>query len=83
MTVETADVQPREQGLVTLRGGELPWRPVSPKLTQVRLITLAVSLLLPLAATIVLATLVTPWVWIGTSALLVAGAWSAWKAKWL
>ncbi|HQF02562.1 MAG TPA: PH domain-containing protein [Phycicoccus sp.] len=78
MTVETADVQPREQGLVTLRGGELPWRPVSPKLTQVRLITLAVSLLLPLAATIVLATLVTPWVWIGTSALLVAGAWSAW-----
>lgn len=64
--------------VVTLRGGDLPWRPVSPKLTQVRLITLGVCLAVPLVASIVLAVLVTPWIWIATAVVVVVGLWSAW-----
>ena len=63
---------------VTLRGGDLPWRTVSPKLATARLITLVVSALIPLAATIVLAVLVTPWVWIGTAVIVVVVAWLSW-----
>ena len=63
---------------MTLRGGDLGWRSVSPALVKVRLITLAVSLVVPLVATVVLAVLVTPWVWLGTLALMVAAAIIAW-----
>jgi membrane protein YdbS with pleckstrin-like domain len=69
-----ADPAPR----VTLRGGDLGWRSVSPALVKVRLITLAVTLVVPLVATVVLAVLVTPWVWLGTLALMVAAAIIAW-----
>ncbi|HMM95949.1 MAG: PH domain-containing protein [Micrococcales bacterium] len=63
---------------VTLRGGDLPWRPVAPQLRTVRLLTLGAVLVLPLLATVVVAVLVTPWVWLGTLALVLGGAWGAW-----
>lgn len=64
--------------VVTLHGGDLAWRPVSPALRTVRLITLAVVAAVPLVATVLLALLVTPWVWLGTLAVVLVAAWSAW-----
>jgi membrane protein YdbS with pleckstrin-like domain len=64
--------------VVTLRGGDLPWRAVSPKLTLVRLITLAITLAVPLIASIASAVLVTRWLWIATAVIVVIGLWSAW-----
>ena len=62
---------------MTLHGGDLPWRPVSPQLTRVRLITLAVVLAVArrlrgrgLA--------VTRWALLGTLALVLVGLWAAW-----
>jgi len=75
---DPAPVTPAPPAEVTLRGGDLAWRPVSPKLTRVRLITLAAVLAVPLLATVALAVFVTPWLWLGTVALLLAGAWAAW-----
>ena len=63
---------------VTLRGGDLAWRPVAAQLRTVRLLSLGAVLVLPLLATVVVALLVTPWVWLGTIALVVGGAWGAW-----
>lgn len=63
---------------VTLRGGDLPWRPVSPALTKVRLITLGIVLAPLLVATVVVGLLVTRWVLLGTLALVLVGAWLAW-----
>ena len=42
---DPAPVTPQRPAEVTLRGGDLPWRPVSPMLTRVRLITAAVVVL--------------------------------------
>jgi membrane protein YdbS with pleckstrin-like domain len=64
--------------VVTLRGGDLPWRAVSPELTLVRLITLAITLAVPLIASIASAVLVTRWLWIATAVIVVIGLWSAW-----
>ena len=63
---------------VTLRGGDLPWRPVSPTLVRVRLITLGVVVLPLLVAAVVVAVLLTPWVWFGAGAIVLVGAWAAW-----
>ncbi len=63
---------------VTLRGSELPWRPVSPALRTVRLVTLAVVTGPLLVAGVVVAVVVTPWAWLGVLALLVLAAWVAW-----
>ena len=63
---------------VTLRGGDLPWRPVSPALTRVRLISLGIVLAPLLVATVVVGLLVTRWVLLGTLALVLVGAWLAW-----
>lgn len=71
-------VTPASSGAVTLRGGDLPWRPVSPALARVRLITLGISLLPFLIATVVVGLLVTRWVLLGTLALVLLGAWVAW-----
>ena len=77
---ETAPTGPsgRAPAGVTLRGDELPWRPVSPALAPVRLITLAACLLPVLVGLVVLAVLVTPWVWVAVAVVVVAGAWVAW-----
>ncbi len=59
---------------VTLRGGDLPWQPVSPALVRARLIVLAMAMAIPIVATIVVALVLTPWVWIATGILIVATA---------
>ncbi len=71
-------VTPARPHVVTLRGGDLPWRPVSPALTKVRLITLGIVLLPLVVVTGVVGVIVTRWVLLGTLALLLVGAWAAW-----
>lgn len=63
---------------VTLHGGDLPWQPVSPSLTRVRLITLAITLVPAVIATVVVGVLFTRWALLGTLALLLGGVWAAW-----
>ena len=63
---------------VTLRGGDLPWQPVSTRLVSVRLLLAATLLGVALAAAIAVALLVTPWVWWAAGALVLAAAWLAW-----
>ncbi len=66
---------------VTLRGGDLGWRPVAPALATVRLLVLGAVLVLPLVATVVVALLVTGWVWLGTIVLAAFGLWAAWLIR--
>ncbi len=63
---------------VTLRGAELPWRPVSPALRTVRLLTLAAVTAPLVLAGAVLAVLLTPWVWLAVLGVLLLAAWGAW-----
>ena len=63
---------------VTLHGGDLPWRPVSPKLARVRLITLGIVLAPALLATLLVGVFVTRWALLGALALVVVAVWSAW-----
>ncbi len=63
---------------VTLQGGDLPWRRVSPKLVPVRLLSMALVNLVPLVATMVLALTVTRWLWIATGALVIVLLVEAW-----
>ena len=63
---------------VTLHGGDLPWQPVSSALVTARLLVLALTLLLPLVASAVVAVLVTPWAWWGTLVVALVGLWAAW-----
>lgn len=67
-----------EPAPVTLRDGELPWRPVSPALRTVRLIGVAVVFGVLIVAAVVVALVVDRWVWLGVLALALAGAWAAW-----
>ena len=69
---------PSPTATVTLRGGDLPWQPVSPALRTVRLITLAVLVVPTVVAGAVVAVLVTPWAWLGVLGVLVLAAWAAW-----
>ena len=75
---DPTSVTPARADAVTLRGGDLPWRPVSPMLARVRLITLAIVLVPLLVASVAVGLLVTRWVLLGTLALLLLGAWVAW-----
>ena len=75
---DPAPVTPQRPAEVTLRGGDLPWRPVSPMLTRVRLITAAAVVLPLLLVTLVLGVFVTRWVLLGTLAVLLVGLWAAW-----
>ncbi len=75
---DPAPVTPQRPAEVTLRGGDLPWRPVSPMLTRVRLITAAVVVLPLLLVTVVLGVFVTRWTLLGTLAVLLVGLWAAW-----
>jgi membrane protein YdbS with pleckstrin-like domain len=79
--VDPSPVPPTAPGApaaVTLHGGDLAWRPVSPRLARVRLITLAVFAVPLLLAAVVLGGLVTRWVLLGAVAVLVGALWSAW-----
>ena len=66
---------------VTLQGGDLPWRPVSPALAQVRLIVLGAALVPTTLACLVVGILVTPWTLLGLVAVAVAGLWGAWLVR--
>lgn len=67
-----------DPGAVTLRGGELPWRPVSPALRTVRLITLLASLMPFVLAFAALAFVVSPWFWVGAGVAATVTLWGAW-----
>jgi membrane protein YdbS with pleckstrin-like domain len=67
-----------ERPPVTLRDGELPWRPVSPALRTVRLIGVAIVFGLLLLAAVVVSLVVSGWVWLAVLGLLVVAAWTAW-----
>lgn len=69
---------PTRAPVVTLHGGELAWRPVSPALARVRLIVLAALLVPPALAALVVGVLVTRWALLGLVAVAVAGLWGAW-----
>ena len=71
-------VTPARPPEVTLRGGNLPWRPVSPKLTRVRLISVGIVVLPLLIATVVVGVLATRWALVGTVVVLLGGLWVAW-----
>ncbi|MGL5816941.1 MAG: PH domain-containing protein [Phycicoccus sp.] len=79
----TTPLDPGESGAdqVTLHGGTLPWRPVSPALATVRVISLAITLALPVLASVVLAVLVARWVLVATGALLLLGGWCSWLVR--
>ncbi|HYN28589.1 MAG TPA: PH domain-containing protein [Dermatophilaceae bacterium] len=63
---------------VTLQGGELAWRHVSPALRTVRLLVLAMVAAPALLGAVVAAVLVTPWAWLGALAVVLGAAWLAW-----
>ena len=75
---DPTSVTPAAPDEVTLRGGDLPWRTVSPKLARVRLITTAVVVVPLVLVTLVVGLLVTRWVLLGTLALVLGGLWAAW-----
>jgi membrane protein YdbS with pleckstrin-like domain len=75
---DPTSVTPLRPAEVTLRGGDLPWRTVSPKLARVRLISTA-ALVLPLVVvTLGVGIFVTRWALIGTVLFLLVGLWAAW-----
>jgi uncharacterized protein len=78
---DPAPVTPQRPAEVTLRGGDLPWRPVSPRLTRVRLITTAAVVLPLLLVTLVVGLFVTRWALLGTLAVLLVGLWAAWLVR--
>ena len=69
---------PATTATVTLRGGDLPWQPVSPALRTVRLVTLAVVVLPVVLVGAVVATFVEPWAWLGVLGVLLLAAWAGW-----
>ncbi|GAB2690849.1 PH domain-containing protein [Thalassiella azotivora] len=54
------------------------WTPVSPRLVTARRLVLAVTVVLPLVALVVLAVLVSPWFWAGAAALTALAGWLLW-----
>lgn len=75
---DPAPVSPARPVEVTLHGGDLPWQPVSPSLTRVRLITLGLVMLPALIGTVVVGVLATRWALLGTLAVALGGLWAAW-----
>ncbi len=71
-------VTPARPAEVTLRGGDLPWRPVSPMLTRVRLISVGIVVLPVLLATIVAAVFATRWLLVATLVVALVGLWAVW-----
>jgi len=71
-------VTPARPAEVTLRGGDLPWRPVSPMLTRVRLISVGIVVLPLLLATVVAAVFASPWALVGTLVVALGGLWAVW-----
>ncbi|MGL4743237.1 MAG: PH domain-containing protein [Dermatophilaceae bacterium] len=79
----TTPLGPAEPGAgqVTLHGGALPWRPVSPALATVRTISVVLVLAVPLLASAVIGALVARWALVATGALLALGGWGVWLVR--
>ncbi len=77
MNDATPPVTPMDRG-VTLYGNGLGWRPVSPRLATARLVLLGATVLPVAVAALVLAIVLTPWLWLAVLAAAVAAAWAAW-----
>ena len=75
---DPAPVTSRPTADVTLRGGDLPWQPVSPMLARVRLISLGAVVLVLLLVTGLVGLLVTRWALLGALAVVLGGLWAAW-----
>ncbi|GIG27744.1 PH domain-containing protein [Cellulomonas marina] len=54
------------------------WTPVSPRLAGARCTAIALTLLVPLAATVLVAVLTAPWVWVFPAALVALLLWALW-----
>ena len=79
MSEPTPDAPPQPSApQVTLRDGDLAWRPVSSALATARLVVLGIVLLVPLVVAVVLAVLLSAWAWVGVGVVLLLGAWMAW-----
>lgn len=63
---------------MTLRGGELPWHPVSPRLRTVRWIVLGGIVLVVVLVCGGLALTVSGWFWAGVAVAGIGGPWTAW-----
>ncbi|MGL5866375.1 MAG: PH domain-containing protein [Dermatophilaceae bacterium] len=79
----TTPLGPLEPGAdqVTLHGGTLPWRPVSPALATVRMVSLAIAVVPLIVAGTVVGFVVTPWVFVGVGALLMVAGWGGWVVR--
>jgi membrane protein YdbS with pleckstrin-like domain len=64
--------------VVTLHGGDLPWRTVSPALRTVRLVVVALCTVPALVAAAVAAVVLTPWAWLAALAVVGGAFWSTW-----
>lgn len=67
--------------VVTLHGGDLAWRPVSPRLATVRSIVLLVVLGPLLLVAVGLALAVSSWVWLGAAAVVLVALWALWVVR--
>ena len=75
---DPAPVTSGHPAVVTLRGGDLPWQPVSPMLARVRLIILGAVVLVLLVVTGLVGLLVTRWALLGALVVVLLGLWVAW-----
>ncbi|WP_392545338.1 PH domain-containing protein [Oryzobacter telluris] len=72
---------PAPEAPVTLHGGDLPWRPVSPALARVRLISLFVVLLAPTVVSLALGLLLSRWALFGLLAVALVALWGTWLVR--
>lgn len=61
--------------------GGITFRPVSPNLVTVRLVSMGLALGIPLLALAALALWVSPWVWIGAGVVLALMLWLSWLIR--
>ena len=61
--------------------GGVAWQPVSPRLVTTRTIVLAACAVVPVLAALVLATVVTPWLWAAIVVELLVVAWVLWVIR--
>lgn len=62
-----------DPALVTLHDGDLPWRPVSPRLATVRLVGVGLATAVPALAGLVVGALLTPWAYLGSVLAVLVG----------
>ena len=78
---DQAGPAPQPTPPVTLFGGEVAWRPVSPALATARTLVLVAALAVPLVVSVVLALVLGPALWVLPGAVVASGAWGAWLVR--